>query len=53
MKKFLILLLACLTVFPLLAACGKQTPPTAETTASGSQGSVNTEPEAVVSAGKS
>lgn len=45
MKKFLILLLACLTVFPLLAACGKQTPPTAETTASGSQGSVNTEPE--------
>lgn len=45
MKKFLILLLACLTVFPLLAACGKQTPPTAETTASGSQSPADTEPE--------
>ena len=45
MKKFLILLLACLTVFPLLAACGKQTPPTAETTAPGSQSPADTEPE--------
>lgn len=45
MRKFLILLLACLTVFPLLAACGKQTPPTAETTAPGSQSPADTEPE--------
>lgn len=49
MRKFLILLLACLTVLPSLAACNKQnhtTPGTATSgVASGTQSPADTEPE--------
>ena len=48
MKKFLILLLACLTVLPSLAACSKQdrpAPGTASGETPGSQDSAVTEPE--------
>ena len=48
MKKFLILLLACLTVLPSLAACGKQNHPapgTASGETPGSQSPADTEPE--------
>ena len=49
MRKFLILLLACLTVLPALAACNKQTHTTPGTAtsgvASGTQSPADTEPE--------